>query len=105
MSKFMVILDLKNVVNRSINEHGGGIKVSKELADKIINAFSEFTPKEAMLKTKNSKSVQEVLASKYGDVGYSELTRIKSEEWGKAWRLFEQHYGVFTHGDYEELMK
>jgi len=79
--------------------------MSEELAKKIIDAFSEFTPKEAMLKTKNSKSVQDILTQKYGENGYAELTRIKSEDWGKAWRLFEQHYGVFTHGDYDELVK
>ena len=79
--------------------------MSEELAKKIICAFSEFTPKEAMLKTKNSKSVQDVLTQEYGENGYAELTIIKAEDWGKAWRLFEQHYGVFTHGDYDELVK
>jgi len=79
--------------------------MSEELAKKLINAFSEFTPKEAMLKTKDSKSVQYILTKKYGENGYAELTRIKSEDWGKAWRLFEQHYGVFTHGDYDESVK
>ena len=58
--------------------------MSEELAKKLIDAFSEFTPKEAMLKTKNSKSVQDILIQKYGENGLCWINKNQIRRLGQS---------------------
>jgi len=74
------------------------------IANHLIESFAGYTPKEQMEMTKSSEAVKETLIKYYGLDKFNELYSASGLDWLEAYKIFEQHHGVFTHGDYQELM-
>jgi hypothetical protein len=76
----------------------------KIIADHIIEVFKDYTVKDQLKMTKDVSIIRELFVNKYGLEKWTELHSASLENWRDAWKLFEQHHGIFTHGDYEKLM-
>jgi hypothetical protein len=74
------------------------------IANHLIEAFAEYTPKEQMEMTKTSEIVKDTIIKYYGVDKWNELYSAEWSDWSEAYKIFEQHHGVFNHGDYEQLM-